>query len=81
MKIYVNQIVKGLKRCDILRHEFYNCLTIRMLKGAFCDIVCRKVATNRVAKWSVYVTDIHTDTKHLSQDVATKKGVKYMNSS
>lgn len=69
------------KSCDILRHGFCNSIIIKGLKGAFCDTICRKFATNDVAKYSLYSTVKQIIIKMMSQVVATKKGFKYLNSS
>lgn len=69
------------KCCDILRHGFCNLMNNKGLKGTFCDTICRKFATNDVAKYCLQSIVKQFIIKVVSQNVATKNGFKYLNSS
>lgn len=81
MKTLQYQGMRVKKSCDILRHGFCNSLNSKGLKGAFCDMICRKFATFRVAKYGLQITVKQLIIKMMSQNVATKNGFKYLNSS
>lgn len=81
MKTLQYQGLRGKKCCDILRHVFYNSLNSKGLKGSFCDMICRKFATFRVAKYTLHNAVKQLIIKMMSQVVATKNGFKYLNSS
>ena len=81
MKTLQYQGLRAEKSCDILRHGFCNLMKYKGLKGAFCDTICRKFATNDVAKYCLQSIVKQMIIKFVSQSVATKNGFKYLNTS
>ena len=81
MKTLQYQGLRALKSCDILRHGFCNSMKSKGLKGAFCDTICRKFATNDVAKYCLQNIVKQLVIKVVSQSVATKNRFKYLNTS